>query len=487
MAAAGISPTKRASCRCFPGDDCWPSPADWNALNQSVHGSLIATISIASVCNNSFPGVSYDEEKLRIHPMAAIFANLSCDPFTPRDAQSVIGTHVHYAVNASSVVDYRRTIAFAKAHNIRLVIRNTGHDLILWTHYMKGTTILDYASSTSAGKAMKIGAGVITSEAQKAAGAQGHVVVEGDDETVGIAGGYTQSGGTSPHASKFGLSDQVLEWEVVTADGTLRTATPTLNSHLSWSLSGGGGGTYGAVLSMTVKLHNNMPTNIIRAFVMKLPPALEAGATLYWIIVPGNTFVLPQTSFIQMDFSTFQDAYNTLNPVMNISAVSLGGRSIPRSLVVTEHSASSLVGAIKSIVNNLAVFAAVSVDVSKPPSIPNSAHPAWRVSYKHQHHQLAYAYGTQYDNNNYTVNVAAQDFINDILNPPLEALTPGGPAYLNEANVNQKDWQQTFYGSNYDRLLSVKKECDPEIVFYGKTAVGSEAFEVTAEGRICLV
>ncbi|KAI1270205.1 hypothetical protein F5Y18DRAFT_6814 [Xylariaceae sp. FL1019] len=551
IAWTAFSQSSQASCRCFPGDECWPSAADWNALNESVHGSLIPTVPIASVCHDSFPGVSYDEEKCayvqanwpvpELHeqtthsPMAAIFANSSCDPFTPRDAQCVIGTYVQYAVNASCVADYQKTIAFAKANNIRLVIRNTGHDylgkstgagaLALWTHYIKGTTILDYNSSSYTGKAMKIGAGVIAAEAQKAAAAQGYVVVEGDGETVGIAGGYTQGGGTSPFGSKFGLAaDQVLEWEVVTADGVLRTATPSLNSDLYWALSGGGGGTYGAVLSMTVKIHDNMPTSavtlsfaepsdtfwdIVRVFVMNLPPALKAGATLYWMIIPGNTFILPQTyfpngtaarlteilqptlsaldsngiqyAFNQVDFPTFQDAYNTLNPMMNISAVNLGGRIIPQSLVATEDSASSLVDAIKSIVNNLAVFAGVSMDVSRPPSVPNSANPAWRDSVF-----LAF-YGTQYDETNYSANVAAQDVINDVLSPPLDALTPGGAAYLNEANVNEKDWQQTFYGENYDRLLSIKKKYDPKNVFYGKTAVGSEALEVTAEGRLCFV
>jgi FAD/FMN-containing dehydrogenase len=54
-------------------------------------------------------------------------------------------------------------------------------------------------------------------QAQAVANAQGFVVVGGDCPTVGIAGGYTQGGGTSPLASRFGLAaDQVLEWEVVT-------------------------------------------------------------------------------------------------------------------------------------------------------------------------------------------------------------------------------------------------------------------------------
>ena len=74
--------------------------------------------------------------------------------------------------------------------------------------------------------------------------------------TVGIAGGYTQGGGHSALSSLYGLSaDNVLEWEVVTANGTQLTATSSSNQDLYWALSGGGGCTYGVVMSMTTKLY----------------------------------------------------------------------------------------------------------------------------------------------------------------------------------------------------------------------------------------
>lgn len=55
-------------CRCFPGDECWPSDAQWSTLNKTVGGSLIATVPLAAVCYNttnssanpSWP--AYDEE-----------------------------------------------------------------------------------------------------------------------------------------------------------------------------------------------------------------------------------------------------------------------------------------------------------------------------------------------------------------------------------------------------------------------------------------
>ena len=35
-------------CRTIPGDDAWPSKVDWDQLNQTVHGKLIATVPLAA-------------------------------------------------------------------------------------------------------------------------------------------------------------------------------------------------------------------------------------------------------------------------------------------------------------------------------------------------------------------------------------------------------------------------------------------------------
>ncbi|KAI1358102.1 FAD fmn-containing isoamyl alcohol oxidase [Xylaria arbuscula] len=81
--------------------------------------------------------------------------------------------------------------------------------------------------------------------------------------------------------------------------------------------------------------------------------------------------------------------------------------------------------------------------------------------------------------------MAPQTFVKDVLSPPLQKPTPGGGAYLNEANFEQQGWQQLFYGDTYPNLLSIKKKYDPDNVFWGKTAVGSEAMEVMADDRLC--
>lgn len=220
----------------------------------------------------------------------------------------------------SSADDVIATIAFAREHDIRFVVRNTGHDylgrstgagaLAVWTHHLKGIEFLDWSDPAAdyTGKAVRLGAGVQGSDILAAAHDEGLVVVTGECPSVGIAGGYTQGGGHSALATSFGLSaDNTLEWEVVTADGELLTASPSENSDLYWALSGGGGGTYAVVLSMTVKAHpdayvtgaeltfsaagsgisNDTFDGAVDAFHTALPAMVDAGSLVLYFVSPG--------------------------------------------------------------------------------------------------------------------------------------------------------------------------------------------------------
>ena len=62
-------------------------------------------------------------------------------------------------------------------------------------------------------------------------------------------------------------------------------------------------------------------------------------------------------------------------------------------------------------------------------------------------------------------------------------VTPGSGAYFNEADYNEPDWQNTFWGKdNYRRLLDIKNRWDPEELFYCHNCVGSETWQ---EGGMC--
>lgn len=56
----------------------------------------------------------------------------------------------------------------------------------------------------------------------------------------------------------------------------------------------------------------------------------------------------------------------------------------------------------------------------------------------------------------------------------LREATPGGGTYANEADYFEPDWQSSFYGVHYDRLLEIKRKYDPDNLFRVHHGVGSE-------------
>ena len=73
-------------------------------------------------------------------------------------------------------------------------------------------------------------------------------------------------------------------------------------------------------------------------------------------------------------------------------------------------------------------------------------------------------------------------------------LSPGAGSYLGESDILEPNFQQSFYGSAYDRLLALKRKLDPKDVFFAQTAVGSENWKVvtanglpSGNGKLCRV
>lgn len=328
-------------CRCFPGDPCWPSSQKWTDFNTTLGGKLISTVPLGSVCHTKGDSSAFDKDACAIliadwgfpathyttcaSPMASWFSNSSCSPFMPRDSPCTATALQRYAVNVSGVEDVQSTIKFARDNNIRLAIRNTGHDylgkstapggLALWMRHLKDTRYRQYTSDAYSGPALRLGAGIQGFEGMAAAHAQNKVIVTGNCESVGIAGGYSQGGGHGQLASQFGLAaDQVLEWEVVTAAGQHLTVSPNKYSDLFWALSGGGGGTFAVVMSVTVKAHPELSTasanltfggkgvsadifwNIVHTFIVDIAPLVDAGAVAIWTVI-GSTFSLTPISW----------------------------------------------------------------------------------------------------------------------------------------------------------------------------------------------
>ena len=83
----------------------------------------------------------------------------------------------------------------------------------------------------------------------------GRYVQGGGCGTVGVAG-LVLGGGFGSYSKQYGTAAaSLLEAEIVTADGMIRRANACTNADLFWALKGGGGGSFGAVTSLTLQTH----------------------------------------------------------------------------------------------------------------------------------------------------------------------------------------------------------------------------------------
>jgi FAD/FMN-containing dehydrogenase len=104
--------------------------------------------------------------------------------------------------------------------------------------------------------ALTVEAGTRWLEAYRALEGTGREVAGGGCNTVGAAGGFTMGGGYSSFARRFGTAaGNVLEMEVVTADGAVLVVNEHQHPDLFWAMRGGGGGTFGVITKVTYATH----------------------------------------------------------------------------------------------------------------------------------------------------------------------------------------------------------------------------------------
>ncbi|KAK0710465.1 hypothetical protein B0T21DRAFT_416018 [Apiosordaria backusii] len=278
-------------CKIGPQDAAWPTIDEWGQLNTTLGGKLLRPIPAPVVC---YPGPNYNvgaceflaggaARRTRFwldDPLSVLSpwtqgntCILSANVSGPTRSCTQ-GGFPEYVVNATSVKDIQLAVNFARNNNIRLIIKNTGHDFLgrsngygslsVWTHQLKGIEyIQNYKASQYKGPAVRLSAGAETWEANNAMIAQNFTIAvpKLPTETVGIAGGWFQGGGHSNLASLWGLgADQVLSINLVTADGRFVTADKDNNRDLFFAVRGGGGSTYGIVTSIVVKASQGLIT-----------------------------------------------------------------------------------------------------------------------------------------------------------------------------------------------------------------------------------
>jgi len=181
------------------------------------------------------------------------------------------GYQPQFVVWPLSAKHVQAAVRFAKSHGLTVSVLGTGHDFMN-RHSAPGgmlirTTLLksqawdeSAAQAAAAGSAWtegsaKLGAGLTFSEVAQSAAKHGRVISQGWGITVGIAG-WSMGGGHGPFANSAGMGvDNILAAEVVTASGVLVVASNATHRDLWWALRGGGGSTWGVVVSFTLRAH----------------------------------------------------------------------------------------------------------------------------------------------------------------------------------------------------------------------------------------
>ena len=263
---------KRAFRRVRPADASWPSASSWDKLKQQVGGNLLPVPFPLAACQAPSNRTSCQE----------VMKNLD-NPYyigdQPGLTQTLGWAHAWtskpsvYAVAARNADDIAAAVNFARENRLRLVVKGGGHSyqgtsnasdsLLVWTRHMNDIIMHEAFVPQNCGEdhapqpAVTLGAGTIWNHAYDAVTTKGGGYVQGGGcTTVGVAG-LIQSGGFGSFSKHYGLAAAgLLEAEVVTADGKVRVANACTNPDLFWALKGGGGGTFGAVSKVTLRVRD---------------------------------------------------------------------------------------------------------------------------------------------------------------------------------------------------------------------------------------
>ncbi|KAL2017376.1 hypothetical protein VTK56DRAFT_2256 [Thermocarpiscus australiensis] len=285
-AAAGLSPSLdprhngHTTCKAIPGTPGWPSAETWARLNESVDGRLLQPSPPGAVCHPGQPTYNATAcvavqaawptyEFHQADPVSTDWNQFNNDTCLPLEGYPCSGQgYPVFVINATTARHVKLGVEFARKHNIRLVIKSSGHDFVgrsnapnslsIWVHHLKGLKTHSsfrpkHCEVTIDGPAVTVGGGVQMIELYTALDAINQTVVGGGGKTVSV-GGYLTGGGHGLLSARYGLAaDQVLEMEVVTPTGDIVTANECQNKDLFWAMRGGGGSTFGIVTSVTMK------------------------------------------------------------------------------------------------------------------------------------------------------------------------------------------------------------------------------------------
>lgn len=442
-------------------------------------------------------------------------------------------------LDVRSVSDVQRALAFATNHNISVVVKNSGHDykgrsaglgsLALWIHNYAPEPVFDKSfipdgCTGTVGDVVTFGAGQGFNGVYAFAAQNNVTIVGGSSETVAPAGGWITGGGHSGLSPVYGLGvDNVQQLRVVLPNGTYVTANRCQNQDIFFALRGGGGGTFGVNMEMSTLAYPQVPVQWANVTFVNLTEP-EQFQLMTILVENANTWFdagwggyaypagrLPSFPVTLMNpclnrseaaaslaplfdfakslgvtynlttYSSFYDLY--VENIKNDSLVTTGNygiaqasRLIPRSNFEGARNQTELVNTLTNAVTStsavpLSLMLLLVTPARDIQDSDSAITPAWRRSTWHV------ISGTNWDPANVTaaqITASFEAVTNSMT--PLRKITPGGGAYLNEGDTFEPDPVDAYWGvDNYQRLLRIKHELDPQNVMQVHGGIGSNS------------
>ncbi|KAI0490976.1 hypothetical protein F4859DRAFT_459967 [Xylaria cf. heliscus] len=431
--------------------------------------------------------------------------------------QGSVSPHYVEIVDGS---DVQAVFKYTRQSGAALAIKNGGHDYVMrnsqegslgiWTRgltkkiYHESFSPLGCTDGTHM-QAVELGAGVSLDDAFVFAHDNDVLFVGGTVATIGASGGWLLNGGHGVLTGTHGLGvDRVLQFEIVTPDGVVRTANRCTNPDLFWALRGGGGGAFGVVLSSTQMVSPETPmTGAVitfpatadnqRTYVTTLVENMPRWRLQGWTgpsflnatflstpllnISEAMTSLSPATEYAKAQngsvvfhrYNSFFDYYvSTINGTLSppqpiVTGLFMTSRVITEDVFAQSESRGRLVDAILQTVETLGMPPSLMIT---PPYLygrthsaetrGTSVHPAW---YKAPLLVLATsAFRPHSSLDERRAAVTALRNTTELF----KRVAPNGCAYANEADPWLDDWENQIWGEkNYAGLLKVKKKFDP--------------------------
>jgi FAD/FMN-containing dehydrogenase len=433
------------------------------------------------------------------------------DPEYPAAAQTLLARLDQPApaavVQCHSETDVVEALRFARAQGVHVAVRSGGHSF--GGYSTTSGMMIDLrglAAIRIESERIEVGGGALLGDVEAALAPHRLGLPLGTCPTVGLAG-LTLGGGLGMTGRGYGFTaDQLTSATVALADGRVVECDSRREPELFWALRGGGGGNFGIVTQLSLALH---PVDQVTIFVLEWATNHSVSALSAWqrwapdapdeltsnlsltvsqamprVRVYGQFLgsrsgleellsqlvhqvgADPSSESLQPmgyhDGSRFWSSAPSTNQEYRLTKSQLFRENLPATGIET---------LVAAMVEETAPDAARGIELAALGGAYNRV-PADRTALIHRNSRFDVKYTiTMPRSGTRLVKQRARTWIESAAS----RMRPwaSGHSYQNYIDPALSSWREAYYGSNYARLVAVKRRYDPERLFRFEQAVGS--------------